>query len=167
MRLFFLKNPKSPRRSFRELKKQFLKDGTYWLNVNDKMPFLIIAEHTNFMDKKYYAGERLVYVGNYLDHSHKYYNYTEKQLLDEFMPYLQKINPEFKKSWVRKAYLFKAYFAQPIIPLNYSKIMPSFETPIAGIYLANLQQTNPYDRGTEYAVANGEKVAEMVLEDKK
>lgn len=147
------------------LKKQFLKDGTYWLNVNDKMPFLIIAEHTNFIDKKYYEGEHLVYVGNYLEHSHKYFNYSEKELLNEFMPYLKKINPDFKKSWVKKAYLFKAFFAQPIVPLNYSKIMPPFKTPIDGIYLANLQQTNPYDRGTEYAVANGEKVTEMILKD--
>jgi protoporphyrinogen oxidase len=148
------------------LKKQFLTDGTYWLNVNDMMPFLIVAEHTNFMDKKYYAGEHLVYVGNYLDHSHKYFKYSEKELLNYFLPYLQKINPDFKKSWVKKAYLFKAYFAQPIVPLNYSKIMPPFKTPIDGVYLANLQQTNPFDRGTEYAVANGEKVAEMILKDK-
>lgn len=147
------------------LKKKFLKDGTYWLNVNDKMPFLIIAEHTNFMDKSNYAGNRLIYVGNYLDHSHKYFGYTERELLDEFTPYLQKINPEFKKSWVNKAYVFKALFAQPIIPLNYSQIMPPFKTPVEGVYLTNLQQTNPYDRGTEYAVANGEKVAKMVLED--
>jgi len=145
------------------LKKQFLTDNTYWLNVNDKMPFLIIAEHTNFMDKKYYSGERLVYVGNYLEHTHKYFKFSENELLTEFIPYLKKINPDFRKSWVKKAYLFKAYYAQPIIPLRYSKIMPSFKTPIEGVYLANLQQTNPYDRGTEYAVANGEKVAKLVI----
>ena len=148
------------------LKKQFLKDGTYWLNVNVKMPFLIVAEHTNFMDKKYYSGEHLVYVGNYLQHDHKYFKYSEEELLREFAPYLKNINPSFSKSGVRKAYVFKAYFAQPIIPLNYSKIMPPFKTPIKGIYLANLQQTNPYDRGTEYAVANGEKVANLILNSK-
>ena len=149
------------------LKKQFLKDGTYWLNVNDKMPFLIIAEHTNFMDKKHYGGERLIYVGNYLDHSHKYFKYSGRELLNEFTPYLKKINPDFKETWVNKVYAFKAYFAQPIIPLNYSKTMPHFKTPIDGVYLANLQQTNPFDRGTEYAVANGEKVAELIIESHK
>lgn len=147
------------------LKQQFLADGTYWLNVNDDMPFLIVAEHTNFMNKKYYNGERLVYVGNYLSHDHKYFGYTEKQLVAEFMPYLKKINPNFNKSWIKKAYLFKAFFAQPIIPLNYSKVMPPFKTPLKNVYLCNLQQTNPYDRGTEYAVANGQKVAEMLIQN--
>jgi protoporphyrinogen oxidase len=145
------------------LKKQFLADGTYWLNVNDEMPFLIVAEHTNFMDSKYYGGNHLIYIGNYLEHNHKYFKYSEKQLLTEFMPFLKKINPQFKKIWVNKVYLFKSFFAQPIVPLNYSKVMPGFVTPIKNVYLVNLQQTNPYDRGTEYAVANGEKVANLII----
>ena len=115
------------------------------------------------MDKIYYGGERLLYVGNYLDHKHKYFRYSENKLLDEFIPYLKKINPEFNRSWINMAYVFKSFYSQPIIPLNYSKIMPDFRTPVDGIYLANLQQTNPYDRGTEYAVAIGEKVARLVL----
>jgi len=79
------------------------------------------------------------------------------------MPYLQKINPDFKKSWIKKAYVFKAPFAQPIIPLNYSKEVPPFETPMEGLYLCNMQQVYPYDRGTNYAVELGEKVAKLIL----
>lgn len=148
------------------LNKQFLEDGTYWLNVNhSKFPFLAVVEHTNFMDKRNYNNEHLVYIGNYLPHEHSYYHKETVDLLREFYPFLKTINPKFTEDWVKDAHLFKAPFAQPIIPLNYSKILPQFETPIAGLYLCNIQQVYPWDRGTNYAVENGEKVADMILKN--
>ena len=146
------------------LKKQFLKDGTYWLNINERdYPFVAVVEHTNFMKKEHYNNERLLYVGNYLPHEHEYYRKEAKDLVKEFLPYLKKINPDFSKSWINDAYLFKAYFAQPIIPLDYSKKVPKFETPTKGLYLCNIQQVYPWDRGTNYAVENAEKVVKLVL----
>jgi len=146
------------------LNKQFLRDGSYWLSINARhFPFLAIVEHTNFIDKKYYSGEHIVYIGNYLPHDHEYFKMDAVDLIREFYPYLKTINPKFDKSWINKAYLFKAPFAQPIIPLNYSKILPSLKTPIDGLYIANIQQVYPWDRGTNYAVELGVKVAEMVI----
>lgn len=149
------------------LREQFLKDGSYWLNVNElAYPFLAVVEHTNFMNRKEYNDDRLVYIGNYLPHDHQYFKSEAKDLLKEFLPYLKKLNPGFNKSQIKKAYLFKAMFAQPIVPLNYSKKVPAFTTPIKGLFLCNIQQVYPWDRGTNYAVENGEKVAELVLTSK-
>lgn len=148
------------------LKKQFLSDGTYWLNINERdFPFVAVVEHTNFMDKRNYNNERLLYIGNYLPHEHEYFKKEAKDLISEFMPFLKKINPQFSKSHINESYLFKAYFAQPIIPLNYSKEIPKFETPIKGLYLSNIQQVYPWDRGTNYAVENAEKVAKLILDE--
>lgn len=145
------------------LKKKFLDDSTYWLNVNDKgYPFLAVVEHTNFMDKSKYGGDRLLYIGNYLERTHTYFEKTASQLLKEFIPHLKKINPGFDKSWVRKAWKFNAIFAQPVPPLNYSKKILSHTTPISRVYLANMQQVYPWDRGTNYAVEMGERVANEI-----
>jgi hypothetical protein len=38
-------------------------------------------------------------------------------------------------------------------------------TPIRGLYFASMSQVYPWDRGTNYAVALGRKVAAMLLED--
>ncbi len=147
------------------LKKQFLEDGTYWLNINARhFPFLAVVEHTNFMDKKYYNNEHLLYIGNYLPHEHQYFTKDAGDLVREFYPFLKTINPKFDKSWINRGYVFKAPFAQPIIPLNYSQKVPPFETPIKDLYLSNIQQVYPWDRGTNYAVENGERVARLVLE---
>jgi protoporphyrinogen oxidase len=146
------------------LNKQFLEDGTYWLNINPKhFPFLAVVEHTNFMDRKFYNDEHLIYIANYLPHNHPYFRKDRLDLFREFFPYLKTINPKLDKSWIKNIYLFKASFAQPIIPLNYSKLVPGFETPINGLYLATMQQVYPWDRGTNYAIANGENVADIVL----
>lgn len=148
------------------LNKSFLTDGTYWLNINDRnFPFLAIVEHTNFISPTHYNNDILLYVGNYLPQDHPYFKKTESELLAEYIPFLKLVNKDFDISWVKKSHIFKAPFAQPLIPLNYSKNLPSIKTPIKGLYLANIQQVYPWDRGTNYAVELGRKVANLSLEN--
>ncbi|HWA52011.1 MAG TPA: NAD(P)/FAD-dependent oxidoreductase [Patescibacteria group bacterium] len=146
------------------LSKSFLDDGTYWLNINEaKYPFLAIVEHTNFMNSKNYGKEKIIYIGNYLENNNKYFLMSDKELLKEYLPYLKKINKRFSKSWIKRIYLAKAFFAQPIIVKNYSKKVLPFKTPIKNLFLANIQQVYPWDRGTNYAVELGRRVAKEVL----
>lgn len=148
------------------LNRQYFSDGTYWLNVADKtFPFLGVVEHTNFADKGNYNGETILYIGNYLPYGHSYFNKSAKELLEIFTPYLQKISPDFNKSHVNNLWVFKTPYAQPIFSLNYSKKVPGFVTPIKGLFLANIQQVYPWDRGTNYAVETGEKIAKLVDQD--
>lgn len=144
------------------LKKPFLEDGTYWLNICEKnAPLMAIVEHTNFIDKQYYNNEHLVYLGNYLPITHKYFSMEKDELLTTYDPILKKINPSYKNSLIG-CEKFAAPFAQPIIPTHYSKIIPSLETPLKNIYLANMQQIYPWDRGTNYAIELGKKVATLI-----
>lgn len=146
------------------LNKPFFPDNTYWLSVCDtNAPLMAIVEHTNFMDKKHYNNEHLVYLGNYLSTDHAYFSFDEKKLLSIYNPFLKKINKDYKKSLIGTA-VFKVPFAQPIIPVNYSKIIPPFTTPLKNVYLANMQQVYPWDRGTNYAVELGEKIAKIIQE---
>ena len=141
------------------LKKPFLK-GTYWLNINEKnMPFLAVVEHTNYQNPAHYGGDRLVYIGNYLPTDHEYFKKSASDLVKIFTPHLKKINPDFKSSWIRSLWVWKAPFAQPIVTPRYSRLIPPLDTPIPNLYLANIQQVYPWDRGTNYAVELGEKVA--------
>jgi len=55
---------------------------------------------------------------------------------------------------------FKA--AQHIVDTDYEKKIPGCRTPLPGVFLANFSQVFPEDRGTNFAVREGEKVAEMV-----
>jgi len=144
------------------LKKQFFKDGTYWLNMCDlKSPILAVVEHTNFMDKKFYNNEHLLYLGNYMETTDKRFMMDAKDLLKLYDPWLKKINPNYQLSTISYQ-LFRAPFAQPIVTPKYSKIVPSFTTPLNNVYLANIQQVYPWDRGTNYAVELGMKISELI-----
>lgn len=145
------------------LKNKFFNDNTYWLNINDiQHPYTAVVEHTNFINKDNYNNENLLYVSKYLPTNHKYFTYSEKGLLNEFMPYLQMINPLFSFAEVREKFLFKSAFAQPVVSLNQSKNILPLQTPIEGLYLANMQSIYPWDRGTNFAIQLGEAVAEMI-----
>lgn len=144
------------------LKKQFMKDGSYWLNMCDiNSPILAVVEHTNFMNKKNYNNEHLLYIGNYMPTSDPRFTMTSDQLLKLYDPWLRKINPDYRKTIITYK-LFKAPFAQPIVTPNYSKNIPVFKTPLKKVFLANINQVYPWDRGTNYAVELGKKVSELI-----
>jgi len=146
------------------LKKQFLTDNTYWLSINEKnFPFVALVEHTNFIDKKHYGGNYIVYLGGYYPQNHPYFKMEKEEIFKKFLPYLQKINPRFDFSKFTIYYLlFTAPNAQPLIPLEYSKIILPHKTPIPNVYLANMQQIYPWDRGINYAIEEGEKIANEI-----
>lgn len=143
------------------LKKPFFPNKTYWLSICEKdTPIMAVIEHTNFMDKKHYDNEHIVYVGNYIKTDDKL-DWDKKKLLALYDPLLTKLNPEYKKNLIDFE-VFKAPFAQPIVPINYSSMIPEMKTPLSHVYLANIEQVYPWDRGTNYAVRLGKDVAELV-----
>ena len=136
---------------------------TYWLNIaDDDMPFTGIIEHTNFIDPSVYGGRRFVYLSKYLETDHPYFSLDDDALLAEYIPYLKRVNPDFDASWILNTWVFRERAAQPIVPLNYSEIIPPHRTPLAGLYLANTTQIYPEDRGTNYSVRLGNDIAKLV-----
>lgn len=138
----------------------------YWLNVADRsIPFVGVIEHTNFIGPEHYGGKHIVYLSNYLATSHRLYKLGHEELLQEYLPHLKKINPRFDLSWIETSYHHRVDAAQPVIGVNYSARIPDHRTPIKGVYLANTTQIYPEDRGTNYSVRMGKRVARMVMED--
>ena len=143
---------------------QPLTDQLYWINMpKDQFPFLALVEHTNFIGSEHYGGDHLIYCGDYLEPSHEYFRLSEAQLLDRFMPALKAVNPRFERSWVRKFWLHREPYAQPIVPVGHSRNIPSLATPLPGLFWASMSQVYPWDRGTNFAVELGQDVAREVL----
>ncbi len=142
--------------------KEPLLNKTYWLNICDpEIPLMFVGQHTNFVDKKHYGGSHLAYVGWYVDPQDKLWTMNDKDILAFITPHIKKISPKFEMNKV-KTYLFKAPFAQPVFNKTFVKNKPDFKTPLENFYIANLDMTYPNDRGTNYAVALGRKVSELI-----
>lgn len=140
----------------------------YWLNIADRtIPFVATIEHTNFISPQVYNNKRIMYVSNYLDPASPYFQMSRDELFNAYLPHLQKINPSFSPDWVEELWHFKEAAAQPIVPLNYSKTIPEYRTPLRNLYLANTTQIYPEDRGTNYSVRLGQDIAKMLDGDVK
>ena len=136
----------------------------YWINVNDPgFSFQPVVEHTNFMSPDDYAGCRLVYFGNYLPMTSDRFAMSKEQVFEEFLPGIRRLNPGFSRSWVRESWLFKAPFAQPIVTTQYGANIPPHVTPLPGLYLANMFQVYPQDRGQNYSIALAERLVREIL----
>jgi protoporphyrinogen oxidase len=136
----------------------------YWINIpkQEGFPFLAFVEHTNYIDRSHYGGDSIVYCGDYLPQGHEYFVMTEEQLLERFIPALQRINPGFSRDWIRAYWKFTEIYAQPVPLLNQSLAIPSIETPVANLFMANMSQVYPWDRGTNYAVEIGRRAARLI-----
>lgn len=137
----------------------------YWINIGDiNIPFGGIIEHTNMINSQKYNGVNIIYISNYMEKNDKLYKMTPTQLFDEYCPYLMKINKDFKKEDIVQLQCFEEEYAQPIITTNYSDKILSLQLQEEGIYIANMAQIYPEDRGMNYAIKIGYEVAKKIID---
>jgi protoporphyrinogen oxidase len=154
------------------LKQPLMQDDTYWLNLPatsadkkaNRFPFLALVEHTNFMDRAHYGGDNILYCGDYVPVDHEYFKLNEQELIERFATVLPTFNPNFKPEWIRRAWAFRAPYAQPVPYVNHSERIPPLKTPIEGVFWASMSHVYPWDRGTNYAVGLGRNVAKLMME---
>jgi protoporphyrinogen oxidase len=146
------------------LKHQLSEQGYYWFNLpkDEGFPFLALVEHTNFVSPEHFGGDRILYAGDYLEPGHEYFSLSDEVLLERFTPAFKRINPNFEPDWVKKIWVFKTNYAQPVPLRQHSKNIPSIETPVEGLYFASMSQVYPWDRGTNFAVEIGRKAARLM-----
>ncbi len=147
-----------------ELNRSFM--PYYWLNIADEtMPFGGLIEHTNYIDRSRYGGTHLLYISNYLFPDHSLFGANKRDVMDTYLPGLKRINPAFDPSWIDRLHHFRADYAQPVVTRGYREQIPSMRTPIDNLYLCTMAQIYPDDRGQNYAVQYGDRVAKLMLED--
>ena len=135
----------------------------YWLNINDPgYPFLVAVEHTNMIPPSDYGGRHLLYLGNYLKMDHRYFKQSDDETVREFLPHLKKLNLDFKEDWVTKRWVFKAPFAQPVVTREYEAHIPPLKTPLPNVYMGNMFQVYPQDRGQNYSIKLANRLVQMV-----
>ena len=153
------------------LRHPLMPDDTYWLNLpastadksRSAFPFLALVEHTNYISREHYGGDRIVYCGDYVPPDHEYFRLDEADLAARFLPALTTINPDFRPDWVRKWWVWRAPYAQPLPALQHSRNIPDIKTPYPGLFWASMSQVYPWDRGTNYAVEIGRRAAKMAM----
>ena len=144
-----------------KLKKKF--SPYYWINIIDEdVPFLGLIEHTNLVSEKYYNGDHILYITNYLDYKDKIFKEDKEKLLDKYVSHLEEINPNFKKEDIESFVYNSVSAAQPLLPINYSILKPEYQSPINNLYIGNTSQIYPEDRGTNYSVKIAGEIVSLI-----
>lgn len=137
----------------------------YWLNVNDPdFPFVGIIEHTNFEPTESYDGKHIVYMSKYLPTDEAMYKMADKAVLDYALPYIKRMFPKFEDDWITDYHVWREAYSQPLVEKHYSQLIPAWETPMDGVYINTMAQIYPEDRGTNYAVREGKKMAMEIID---
>ncbi len=138
----------------------------YWLNVADPdMPFGGLIEHTNFIPRERYGGRHVLYVSNYLFDDHPLFHAPRREVMAAYLPALRRINPRFSEDWITGLRHFRAASAQPVVTVGYRDLIPDMRTPVQGLYVCTMAQIYPEDRGQNYAIRYGERVARLLAAD--
>ena len=139
--------------------------STYWLNVNDpSFPYVGVIEHTNFQSADDYNGDHIVYLSKYLPHTDKLYQMSDEEVLEFSIPHLRRMFPEFSHAWIRNHHVWRARWSQPVVGKHYSRMIPKIDGPRPGLHICSMAQIYPEDRGTNYAIREGRKMAAHILE---
>jgi protoporphyrinogen oxidase len=137
---------------------------SYWINICDRgYPFTGLFEHTNFRSPKEYGGRHLLYLGNYRPMNDPLFKQSKEEVMATFFPHLQRIVPQFDASWVKESWMFRSPYAQPIVTTDYREHIPPFETPLENLWVANMFQVYPHDRGQNYSLELAEKLVQRIL----
>ncbi len=137
---------------------------TYWLNVNDPgFPFVGIIEHTNFDKPDNYKGTHIAYLSRYLAVDDPVWSYSGEQYFEFALQHLNRMFPELERSWIVEYKVWRAMYAQPVTERNYSQYVPGKATPYENGWISSMAQIYPEDRGTNYAIREGRKIAEEIM----
>lgn len=138
----------------------------YWHNINTpNAPFVVFLSLTNLVGSEKYDGLNIYYIGDYVPAEHEYMSMPEGDLKARWYGELQKIFPDFDPAQVVDDGLFRLKNAQHIVDIGFEedKLVPH-ETPCPGVLMCNFSQIYPMDRGTNYAVRDGTRMAKMLME---
>lgn len=138
--------------------------STYWLNVNDpSFPFVGVIEHTNLDTPENYNNSHIVYLSRYIDASDPIFQYSDADYFNYAVRHIKQMFPDFNLAWVLEYTVWKSQFAQPVTVAGYSSLIPKVRTPLINTFICTMAQIYPEDRGTNYAIRDGEAAANLII----
>ncbi len=135
----------------------------YWLNIADPgFPFGGIIEHTNFISPDKYNGSHILYLSRYFAHNDDIASASKKEIINQMIVPLNKINPQFKESWIKNIYFFRGDTAATVCGLNFSGNVPNCKTPIENMYVVNMSHIYPDERSCNNAIRTAARACKKI-----
>ena len=135
----------------------------FWHNINiENSPFVVLQTISNLIGSKKFGNKHVHYIVDYVPQDHQYMKCSEQELEEIWIKELIKLFPKFNANSIIEKKIFRLRNGQHVVDKNYQEKIPQYKTPIPGIFLSNFSQLYPTDRGVNYAIHEGFKVAEFI-----
>jgi protoporphyrinogen oxidase len=98
------------------------------------------------------GGYHLVYLPKYTAPGSPWQQMSDDEIQNVWLENLEKMFPDFDRSWVKDFPVNRTKYVEPLHPLNSMHLIPEIKTPVKNLYLATTAQIYP-------ALTNGESVS--------
>jgi protoporphyrinogen oxidase len=129
----------------------------FWVNIS--MPGLEIPGVIEFSNLRKMGDDHVVYVPYYMPVSNPKFTLPEEDLVAEAFDCLQRINPALSLDDIKATKVARLRYGQPICEPGFGARIPTVQTPIAGLQIADTCFYYPEDRGIAESVRIGSDMA--------
>jgi protoporphyrinogen oxidase len=133
----------------------------FWINFSEpgiEIPGLI--EFSNLRE----VGSTIVYVPYYMPTTHEKLRWSDERLLDEAFTSMRAIQPLLDKNDIIDSRVARLRYAQPICGPDFASRLPSVQTSIEGLQIADTCFYYPEDRGIAESVRLGRQMARNICQ---
>jgi protoporphyrinogen oxidase len=129
----------------------------YWLNILDKLPFVVLFNHTALYDDAAPRGKSVCYLLTYLKSNEKLWKKSDEQIKRIYINAIKKIIPDFEKNieWFR---IFKVKHAEAIYKLGFVNPPTRYDS----IYFGGIYKIYPKIRNMASAMEEGINIANEI-----
>lgn len=137
----------------------------YWtLNITDEsIPFTGVIETTSYIDPQYAGGNHLVYLPKYTLPDSPWFKMSDDEVRETWLRHLERMFPEFRREWIKHMFVHRERLVEPLHPLNGTHLIPSVQTPVKGLFLANAGQIYPALTNGESVTQHARQVTDVIL----
>jgi protoporphyrinogen oxidase len=132
----------------------------FWINISDdrfEIPGIV-----EFSNLRPVGRDTVVYIPYYMPATHPKFSRDDAFFRAESLHYLQMLNPKLTERDVSAFHVGRLRHAQPVCPPGFAAMLPSIETAINGLQIADTCFYYPEDRGISESVRFGKLMAERV-----
>jgi protoporphyrinogen oxidase len=138
----------------------------YWTNVNDdRLPVSGVIEATNLNPLPTLGGDAMLYIPQYLSFDDPRASIPDADLFDRYCEALAVMNPAFDRSWVRRYWVHRERYTQPLCDTGFAARMPTIRTSVPNLFVTDSYQLNPHDRAISFSTDLGREAARLILEN--
>lgn len=133
----------------------------FWLNINDTridIPGLVEFSNLRHLD------DTVVYVPYYMPQSHPKFAWSDDQFVTEAMGYIGMLNKDITSADLLASEVGRLRYAQPVCEPGFLAKLPSVQTPIKCLQIADTCFYYPEDRGISESVRYGKLMAKAITD---